>query len=111
MILFMIKLVYTDTCYCYNIPPDWTVKYTFLRMRDYIVEDFGINNTFEFIHIDIIPSSYRGKPEEYSELTQNFSENTDAISDHLYKNRQNNFYIRPIETDNFELTNGNIERI
>lgn len=110
MALLVFKLVYTDTRHYYNIPSNWTVRYAFLRIRDYIVEDFGINNAFDLVHVDKIPRSYTDTPEEYSAMTHTFLESTDTIRDSLYKKRTNSFYIRPIECENFELTNDGIER-
>jgi hypothetical protein len=111
MTLLVIKLVYTDICHYYSIPSNWTVRYAFLRIRDYIVEDFGVNNAFDFIHTDRIPHTYNDKPEEYSALTHTFLESTDKIRDHLYKKKLNAFYIRPIECNSFEVINGTIQRI
>jgi len=110
MTLFIFKLVYTEIYYSYHIPSDWTVKYAFMRIRDYIVDDFGINNTFEFVHIDKIPQSYNNPAETYNSLSHNLLDSTDTIRDHFYKKRPNAFYIRQIECDNFEAINGTIER-
>jgi hypothetical protein len=110
MTLFIFKLVYTDIYHSYNIPSNWTVNYAFLRIRDYIVDDFGINNTFEFIHIDKIPQYYNNRAEEYISMSSTLFGSTDTIRDHFYKKIPNSFYIRQIECDNFEAINGTIER-
>jgi hypothetical protein len=110
MTLFIFKLVYTDIYHSYNIPSNWTANYAFLRIRDYIVDDFGINNAFEIVHIDKIPNYYIGQAEDYNSLSRNLLDSVDTIRDHFYKKRPNSFYIRQIECDNFEATNGSIER-
>ena len=110
MTLFIFKLVYTDICYSYNIPSVWTIKYAFLRIRDYIVADFGIDNAFEFVHIDRIPPNFHNASEEYISMSSTLLDSTDTIRDHFYKKKPNAFYIRQIECDNFEEINGTIER-
>jgi hypothetical protein len=107
---FIFKLAYTDTRCFYNIPPNWTVKYAFLRIRDYIVEDFGIDNTFELIHVDSIPDTYMCKQEEYNGQSNNFLDSADTIGNSFNIDLPNTFYIRHIECDNYETYNGRIER-
>jgi hypothetical protein len=104
--LFIFKLANTDISHSYNIPSNWTVKYAFMRIRDYIVSDFGVNNTFEFAHIDKMPY----KPSQIYLVSQTFLDSTDTIRDHFNNAMPIAFYIRHIECDNFEEINGSIER-
>ena len=111
MTTFIFKLAYTDIRRFYNIPPNWTVKYAFLRIRDYIVEDLDIDNTFELVHVDRIPNSYTDQLEEYKGQSQIYLDSADTIGNCFDNNVDNTFYIRHIECENYETHNGHIERI
>jgi hypothetical protein len=111
MTVFIFKLVYTDVSHQYDIPQHWTVKYTFLRIRDYIVEDFDINNAFEIVDVNHIPDSNNKPSEECDCLSPTFLDLPHRITEHFYKRRDNVFYIRPIERYNYEETNSSIQRV
>jgi hypothetical protein len=108
--LFVFKLIYTDISHSYNIPSNWSVKYAFMRIRDYLASDFGVNNTFEFAHVDEMPQSYNQHSHIYL-VSQTFLDSTDTIENHFNNAKPITFYIRHIECDNYEATNGSIERI
>jgi len=107
MIKFVFKLVYSDERYAYNIPSNWTLKYMFLRIRDYIVNDFSINNAFEFVCVDEIPLTYMGAYEEYNSITNNMLNDNDTVGNY-FNSPVNTFYIRPLEDTDYETNNGNI---
>ena len=107
MIKFVFKLVYSDERYAYNVPSNWTLKYMFLRIRDYIVNDFSVNNAFEFVCVDEIPLTYMGAYEEYASITNNMLNDNDTVGNY-FNSPVNTFYIRPLEDTDYETNNGNI---
>lgn len=108
MLRFSFKLVYSDESYMYDVPSNWTIKYMFHRIRDYLVQDFGITNAFEFIHIDSIPTSYTGAFEEYESVSNDIITDNDMICNYFSGNRINAFYIRELENSDFEMIYGRI---
>lgn len=106
MVVFTFKIAYTEDKISYDIPNSWSIKYTFLRIRDYIVDDFNINNCFEFVYINGIPLSYNGVMEEYDVMTPTLLNNTNCLSDTFCEDRIHTFYIRFIEVADYEDING-----
>lgn len=106
MVVFTFKIAYTEDKISYDIPNSWSIKYTFLRIRDYIVDDFNINNCFEFVYVDGIPLSYNGIMEEYDVMTPTLLNNTISLSDTFREDRIHTFYIRFIEVADYEDING-----
>ena len=111
MTRFIFKLAYTDLRRFYEIPANWNIRYAFLRIRDYIVEDFNIDNSFEFIHVDSIPETYTDQLEEYNGQSHILFESTETIGNYFNNAGPNTFYIRYIECENYEINNGRIERV
>ena len=108
---FVVKLAYTDRRCFYNIPPHWTVKYAFLRIRDYIVEDFDIDNAFELVHVDSIPHSYTDQLEEYKGQPHIYLDSGELVGNYFNNVELNTFYIKRIECEDYETHNGCIERV
>lgn len=111
MVVFTFKIAYTNQKESYDIPNSWSLKYTFLRIRDYIVEDFNINNCFEFVYVDDIPVSYNGVMEEYDSMSNTILNSTNHLSDSFREDHIHTFYIRFIEDEDYESTNGYITEI
>ena len=106
MVIFTFKIAYSEDKISYDIPNSWSTKYTFLRIRDYIVEEFDINNCFEFVYVDGIPISYNGVMEEYDGMNHTLLNNTNPLVDDFREDHIHTFYIRFIEAEDYEDVNG-----
>lgn len=108
MVVFTFKIAYSEDKISYDIPNSWSTKYTFLRIRDYIVDDFNINNCFEFVYVNGIPLSYNGVLEEYDAMNPTILNNANSLSDNFREDRIHTFYIRFIEAADYEDVNGQV---
>ena len=108
MVSFTFKLAYTEYTKSYEIPDIWSTKYTFLRIRDYIASDFDINNCYEFVYVNSIPSSHGGAMEEYDAMSFALLNNENRIGDTFREDYIHVFYIRFIEEYDYEELNGRI---
>jgi hypothetical protein len=108
MVVFTFKIAYTEDKISYDIPNSWNTKYAFLRIRDYIVDDFNLNNCFEFVYVNGIPLSYNGVMEEYDVMDLTLLNNTSSLCDNFREDHIHTFYIRFIEESDYEDVNGRI---
>ena len=112
MVRFRYKLAYTDISFTYDIPGGWNIEYAFLRIRDYISNDFDIPNCYEFVCVDDISHRYTGRLEEYYAVDIGLLYGN-TINE-VYGTRElNTFYIRLLvgNVEDFENINGRISLI
>lgn len=111
LLRFIFQLANTERRCIYNIPPNWTVKYAFLRIRDYIVEDFEIDNAFELVFsAGSVPNNYTNQLEDYRCQYHNYLDSTELVGNY-FKNTPIKLYVKRIEDEDYETQNGCIERV
>ena len=108
MVVFTFKIAYTEDKISYDIPNSWNTKYAFLRIRDYIVDDFNLNNCFEFVYVNGIPLSYNGVMEEYEDIESEFSQKCLTIQRNLIPNAPRETTINKV-IENISKNSGIIE--
>jgi hypothetical protein len=96
--LFRFKICFTNPSVTYDVPDDWTVEYTFARIRDYLCDDFDIPNTFHLIPGPLFQNiGYMGIAERHPPFDMRGDEHRLLSNYFNFGNSVHMFYIRPME--------------